>query len=87
MSALPSGFNAGLDIVDAEYAVRGFDTAAMEHVFFDLQARFRPFLEQVSVQADDAPELKVVLRTRNLPFREIPALVLSVRSLGRAVLQ
>lgn len=76
-----------LDIVDAEYAVRGVDTVAVEHVFFDLQARFRPFLEVVSVQADDDPEVRIILRTRNMSFREIPALVLSVRALGRAVLQ
>ena len=75
-----------LDIVDAEYAVRGANTGAIEHVFFDLQARFRPLLLQVSVQADADPEVTVVLRTRELNDQNVPGLVTSLRAFGRAAL-
>lgn len=76
-----------LDIVDAEFAVRGTNTGAIEHVFIDLQARFRPFLQRVSVQADDDPEVHVVLRVARMNLRDIPALVASLRGLGRAALR
>ena len=71
-----------LDIVDAEYVVRGANTGAIEHVFFDLQARFRPLLLQISVQADAEPEVRVVLRTRELNAQNMPGLVISLRALG-----
>ena len=75
------------DVVDAEYAVRGVDTGAIEHVFVDLQARFRPFLQEVIVLAEQEPEVRVVLRLAGLNLREIPPLVASLRTLGRAALR
>lgn len=76
-----------LDIVDAEYAVRGANTGAIEHVFLDLQARFRPFLQRISVQGDDDPEVHVVLRVSRMNLREVPALMASLRTLGKAALR
>lgn len=73
-----------LDVVNAQYAVRGANTGAIEHVFLDLQARFRPFLVRISVQADADPECTVVLRLTRFDLRELPALVTSLRGLGRA---
>jgi hypothetical protein len=76
-----------LDVVRAEYVVRGANTGAIEHVFLDLQTRFRPFLLRMSVQADADPECTVVLRLARFDLRELPALVTSLRSLGRAALR
>jgi hypothetical protein len=76
-----------LDVVNAEYAVRGANTGAIEHVFLDLQTRFRPFLVKISVQADSDPECTVVLRLARFDLRDLPALVTSLRSLGRAALR
>ncbi len=76
-----------LDVVNAEYAVRGANTGAIEHVFLDLQTRFRPFLERISVQADAEPECTVVLRLARFNLQELPALVTSLRGLGRAALR
>ena len=76
-----------LDVVNAEYAVRGANTGAIEHVFLDLQTRFRPFLERISVQADADPECTVTLRLARFDLQELPALVTSLRGLGRAALR
>ena len=76
-----------LDVIDAEFAVRGINTGAIEHVFVDLQARFGALLYQVSVQADDDPELRVLLATTRLEMHDVPALVTSLRALGRAALR
>jgi hypothetical protein len=73
-----------LEFVNAEYAVRGANTGAIEHVFLDLQTRFRPFLIKISVQADADPECTVVLRLARFNPQELPALVTSLRGLGRA---
>lgn len=75
------------DVVGAEYAVRGVDTGAIEHVFVDLQARFRPFLQEVIVFAEQEPEVRVALRLAGLSLNEIPPLVASLRALGRAALR
>lgn len=76
-----------LDFINAEYAVRGANTGAIEHVFLDLQTRFRPFLVKISVQADADPECTVVLRLARFNLQELPALVTSLRGLGRAALR
>jgi hypothetical protein len=75
------------DVVNAEYAVRGVDTGSIEHVFVDLQARFRPFLQEVIVLAEQDPEVRVVLQMAGLNLNEIPPLVASLRTLGRAALR
>jgi hypothetical protein len=75
------------DVVNAEYAVRGVDTGAIEHVFVDLQARFRPFLQEVIILAEQEMEMRVVLRLAGLNLSEIPPLVASLRMLGRAALR
>jgi hypothetical protein len=76
-----------LDIVDAEFVVRGADTGAVERVFLDLQARFGAHLLQVAVRADEPISLEVSLRTSGFPAEELPALVATVRTLGRAALR
>ena len=76
-----------LDIVDAEFLVRGADTGAVERVFLDLQARFGTHLLLVSVRADEPVTLVVALRTAGFPAEDVPALVATVRALGRAALR
>ena len=67
--------------------MRGANTGAIEHVFLDLQTRFRPFLFKISVQADTDPECTVILRLARFNLQELPALVTSLRGLGRAALR
>jgi hypothetical protein len=52
----------------------------------DLQTRFEPFLEKVYVQADELPEVQVVVRPAGLNADEVPALVTTIRAAGRAAL-
>lgn len=75
-----------LDFLRYEYATRGINTGAIVHVFTDLQTRFGPLLEKVSIQADARPEVEIVLRTNGLNPEEIPALITTIRSAGRAAL-
>jgi hypothetical protein len=75
-----------LDITNSEYATRGANPRALVHFFIDLQTRFEPFLEKVYVQADELPEVQVVVRPAGLNADEIPALVTTIRSAGRGAL-
>jgi len=76
------------DLIDSEYAVRGVDTAALEHVFVDLQARFGALLHSVSVVADrEEMHVEIVLRGADLRAAEAPGLIATLRSLGRAALR
>lgn len=73
------------DLIDSEYAVRGTDTTALEYVFVDLQARFGALLHRVSVVADrEDVHIEVVMRGAGLRTSDAPALVTTLRSLGRA---
>ncbi|MFZ1767815.1 MAG: hypothetical protein WAU00_01385, partial [Caldilinea sp.] len=73
------------DLIDSEYAVRGADTAALEHVFIDLQARFGPLLHSVNVVADrEDVHIELIMRGAALRASEAPGLVATIRSLGRA---
>lgn len=73
-----------MDFMPYEYATRGVNTGAIVHAFTDLQTRFGPQLEKVAVQADAHPELEIVVRTTGLNLDEIPALITTIRALGRA---
>lgn len=76
------------DLIDSEYAVRGADTVTLEHVFIDFQARFGPLLHEVSVLADrEDVHVEIVMRGADLRASEAPALVATIRSLGRAALR
>jgi hypothetical protein len=75
-----------LDITNGEYATRGINPRGLVHFFVDLQARFEPFLEKVVVQADELPEVQVVVRPAGLNADEVPALVTTIRAAGRAAL-
>jgi hypothetical protein len=76
------------DLIASEYAVRGVDTTALEHVFVDLQARFGALLHSVSVVADrEDVHVEIVLRGADLRAAETPGLVATLRSLGRAALR
>lgn len=75
------------DLIAREYAVRGADTTALEHVFVDLQARFGALLQRVSVVADrEDVHVEIVLHGAGLRSTEAAALITTVRSLGRAAL-
>ncbi len=75
-----------LDFVNAEYATRGVNPGALAHVFADLYTRFGPWLYKFSVQADDAPEMEIVLTTHGLNPEELAALVTTLRAAGRAAM-
>ncbi|MFN8446462.1 MAG: hypothetical protein U0175_37070 [Caldilineaceae bacterium] len=76
-----------LDLVEGDFAVRGINTNALEHAFFELQARFGAFLQHVLVQADAEYEVEIDLLAGRLNAEDIPALITTVRSLGRAALR
>ncbi|MBX3012736.1 MAG: hypothetical protein KF832_14565 [Caldilineaceae bacterium] len=73
-----------MDFMPYEYATRGVNTSAIVHAFTDLQTRFGPQLAKVAVQADAHPEIEIVVRTAGLDLDEIPALITTIRALGRA---
>ncbi|MCX6043534.1 MAG: hypothetical protein NT075_00360 [Chloroflexi bacterium] len=75
-----------LDFVDAEYATRGVNPGALIHGFADLYTRFGPWLYKFSVQADDVPEMEIVLTTHGLNPDELAALVTTLRAAGRAAM-
>lgn len=75
-----------LDIINSEYVTRGVNPAALIHVFIDMQTRFEPLLEQVNIQAEEIPEVEIILRGGGLNPDEIPALVTTIRAAGRAAL-
>ena len=91
--ALRRSIDAGLwelrriDLVDGEFAVRGVNTAALDHSFFDLQARFGAFLQRVSVQAGDDFEVEIVVNANRFNNEDLPALLATLRGLGRAALR
>ncbi len=73
------------DLIDSEYAVRGADTTALEYVFVDLQARFGALLQRVSVVGDrEDVHVEIVMRGGELQGSAAPALIATLRSLGRA---
>ena len=67
--------------------VRGSNTAAVEHVFLDLQTRFGQALRLVRIYGDEEPDFEVVFRSGRLDGREMPALVTTLRALGRGALR
>ena len=73
-----------LDFINLEYATRGANTAALRHAFAELQTRFGPILQHVTIQRDEEPMVDILVRTDNLVAEEIPALVAAVRAMGRA---
>ena len=75
-----------MDYMPYEYATRGVNTGALVHAFTDLQTRFGPLLEKVAIQADSNPEIEIVVRTTGLNLEELPALITTVRAIGRATL-
>lgn len=75
-----------MDYMPYEYATRGVNTGALVHAFTDLQTRFGPFLDKVAIQADSNPEIEIVVRATGLNLEELPALITTVRAIGRATL-
>lgn len=76
-----------LDIINSEYATRGANTAALEHVFVALQSRFGPLLRKVSVQAEEDPELELLLQSAGFAVEELSTLIMLFRAAGQAALQ
>lgn len=76
------------ELIGAAYAVRGVDVAALEYVFVDLQARFGHALRRVYVTADrEDVHVEVILQGTYLRREDVPALVATIRSLGRAAMR
>lgn len=69
------------------YAVRGINTAHLEHAFTDLQTRFGELMRSSTIQVDAMPQMRVELAAGRLNREDVPALVATVRALGRAAMQ
>ncbi len=81
-----------LDTTGSEYATRGPNPQAVVRAFQDLHTRFGPLLDRVLVQgrrkpSGDVVDIEVTLRTGSLNAGELPALVATLRALGRAALR
>lgn len=91
--ALRRSIDAGLwelrriDLFAGNFAVRGTNTSALEHVFFDMQARFGAFLNRMSVQAEGEYEVLVALDAARFNEADLPALIATLRAMGRAGLR
>lgn len=75
-----------LEYLSGAYAVHGTNTAALEHAFVDLQARFGPYLQRAVLQANTSPQFVIVLVVNGMNREDVPALISTVRSLTRAAL-
>jgi hypothetical protein len=89
-----------LDVWNMDYAVRGENTGAIENAFRELHARFSPLLmsmhlhnpaaaappsdEQIATARDD--HFVLHLRVAQLGLHEVPPLIATVRTAGRAAL-
>jgi hypothetical protein len=73
-----------LDIIDGEYATRGDNPNGVRHAFAELQRRFGPQLEQLTVYRDDAYHVRVMIRATPLVPSDVSIVVGLVRALGRA---
>ena len=73
-----------LDIIDGEYTTRGDNPNGVSHVFVELQTRFGPQMEQVTVYRDDAYHVRLMVRSASLIGADVPKLVGLVRAMGRA---
>lgn len=73
-----------LDIIEGEYATRGDNPNGVRHVFVELQTRFGPQLEQLTVYRDDAFHVRMMIRATPLVPTDMLTLVGLVRALGRA---
>lgn len=73
-----------VDFLREEYAVRGANTAALEHAFGDLQGRFGAFTLHVQITAGAQNHMTVALACWGLNSEELPALVGAVSGLARA---
>lgn len=73
-----------LDLIDSEYTTRGDNPNGVRHAFVELQTRFGPMLEQLTVYRDDAYHVRLMLRTTTLVHSDVPTLVGLLRALGRA---
>ena len=76
-----------LDFINAWYATRGANPAAIRHAFADMQTRFGAIVSVVSIQGDQVPQLEVAVDTRRLNSEDIPALVTTICALARAAQQ
>ncbi len=81
-----------LDTTGSEYATRGPNPQAIVRAFQDLHARFGPLLDRVLVQGRRDPkgnllDIEVTLHIGSLNASELPALVATLRALGRAALR
>jgi hypothetical protein len=76
-----------LDFLNTEYATRGVNTGALERAFTDVQTRFGPFVRRFRIQADENPEVEVVVSMAGLNMEDVPALITMLRTAGRAALR
>ena len=92
--ALRRGEGAGLwtqhrlDLTGGEYITRGESVAALQHILFELQRRYNPFLREFIVRAGAAPHVILTVEPgHGFNLDEIPVLVRYVRSAGRSAYQ
>jgi hypothetical protein len=75
-----------LDFAHIIYGTRGSNTAPLRHVFSELVARFHPLLEQVWVHRDSDVQVGVVMHASRIDPEELPAVIVTLRALGRGAL-
>ncbi len=75
-----------VELVRSPYALRGPNTAALEHAFVDLQARFARHLRRVAVQATMDPQFVLVIDMAGFPRENVAPLAATARALARAAL-
>jgi hypothetical protein len=92
--ALRRGEGAGLwtqqrlDLTGSEYITRGESVAALQHILFELQRRYNPFVHEFIVRSDAAPHVILTIEPgHGFNLDEMPVLVRYVRSAGRSAYQ
>jgi hypothetical protein len=75
-----------LDFAHIIYGTRGSNTAPLRYVFGELVARFHPLLEQVWVHRHSDVQVGVVIHGSRIDAEELPAVIVTLRALGRAAL-
>lgn len=74
-----------IDLTGSEYVVRGSNTGAIQHAFFNLQQRFNPFLQEVAIGAESEPNLILTVAVAyGFNAESTPALLRLVRATARA---
>lgn len=92
--ALRRGEGAGLwtqqrlDLTGSEYITRGESVAALQHILFELQRRYNPFVYEFIVRSGPSPHVILTMEPgHGFNLEEMPVLIRYVRHAGRSAYQ